>query len=818
MDKSDDSILTRDIEYNDSISALDSAPRVPLLDPYDLFESNTAEIEEIKQALPKCDDSGTQLDTTSQLPLLQISLNMFTTGDLQSKLKTPSTINYNEDLFADLDGVLDSKKDKSNRPKGLATTGNKRIITYGNMSKISEVSDKINVDKEDDDSFEFSQELTSQYFMPAETQKTSKNIAKSPEKPNVLKIDNDDEFDFSMCKKPSKNTFKPPSTLNKTSSKSVESAIVKQFYQSGSTSLFTTGTGSSICLPGLTPLNNSKVSIPASVVFASPKIPLEEKKAVDKKAFAADEGRKQPLVEISPNLLANKSPVVSTNDSLENSLSQCLFNSVSPVYKPKAIAETKKEPVNKLSKNIFKGLNEITTDDVAPNKEENFLKPVFQGFKTGLGAPAKIDPAALKAVRDCNQEKSQNDQLSDAAKKSSFPGFKTFGSHGGDVKIDNAAIKHVQNFLSTDTVSTPTFSGFQTALGNPMEIDKKATEVVKSTLDGSEAYAKGSGFGGFQTAHGVPMKVDEKALQAVKGTLNAHPNTTESGFSGFKTGLGAKVKTDESALKFIKDQERSYIETNATQNTTAENLNAKLDLLLSATSSKSNVITPEVQPILDLEVTSSSLDRSISPSIAFFENIKKDLQLKSENLMPKTANELQEAKLSLPRPEFMIKPSLKRKSDETDAPAKKPKRSFMLEYSQEKLDIMRAQILLENCRYSINLPPPLRRDPPELEYIEETEDKNEYTIKEATEKESTENRSERVEEPCRIYLPWASFVNPESDSSLYRLTLIAYELELKERRSSFLKRQNPCISFAVPVKAPKNISKHSTPKVGLSLK
>ena len=67
MDKSDDSILTRDIEYNDSISALDSAPRVPLLDPYDLFESNTAEIEEIKQALPKCDDSGTQLDTTSQL-------------------------------------------------------------------------------------------------------------------------------------------------------------------------------------------------------------------------------------------------------------------------------------------------------------------------------------------------------------------------------------------------------------------------------------------------------------------------------------------------------------------------------------------------------------------------------------------------------------------------------------------------------------------------------------------------------------------------------------------------------------------------------
>ena len=230
------------------------------------------------------------------------------------------------------------------------------------------------------------------------------------------------------------------------------------------------------------------------------------------------------------------------------------------------------------------------------------------------------------------------------------------------------------------------------------------------------------------------------------------------------------------------------------------------------------MITPEVQPILDLEVTSSSLDRSISPSIAFFENIKKDLQLKSENLMPKTANELQEAKLSLPRPEFMIKPSLKRKSDETDAPAKKPKRSFMLEYSQEKLDIMRAQILLENCRYSINLPPALRRDPPELEYIEETEDKNESTINEATEKESTENRSERVEEPCRIYLPWASFVNPESDSSLYRLTLIADELELKERRSSFLKRQNPCTSFAVPVKAPKNISKHSTPKVGLSLK
>jgi hypothetical protein len=67
MDKSDDSIFNPKLEYNDSLSDLSSAPRLPALDPNDLFESNTAEIEEIKKALPRCDDSGTQLNTTSQL-------------------------------------------------------------------------------------------------------------------------------------------------------------------------------------------------------------------------------------------------------------------------------------------------------------------------------------------------------------------------------------------------------------------------------------------------------------------------------------------------------------------------------------------------------------------------------------------------------------------------------------------------------------------------------------------------------------------------------------------------------------------------------
>ena len=67
MDKSDDSILNPKVEYNCSLSDLSSAPRLPALDPNELFESNTAEIEEIKQALPACDESGTQLNTTSQI-------------------------------------------------------------------------------------------------------------------------------------------------------------------------------------------------------------------------------------------------------------------------------------------------------------------------------------------------------------------------------------------------------------------------------------------------------------------------------------------------------------------------------------------------------------------------------------------------------------------------------------------------------------------------------------------------------------------------------------------------------------------------------
>lgn len=67
MDTSDDSIFNPKLDYNDSIGDLSSSPRLPALHPNDLFESNTAEIEEIKKALPRCDDSGTQLNTTSQL-------------------------------------------------------------------------------------------------------------------------------------------------------------------------------------------------------------------------------------------------------------------------------------------------------------------------------------------------------------------------------------------------------------------------------------------------------------------------------------------------------------------------------------------------------------------------------------------------------------------------------------------------------------------------------------------------------------------------------------------------------------------------------
>ena len=237
------------------------------------------------------------------------------------------------------------------------------------------------VRKNPDDSFEFSQELTSQYFMPSETQKAPKSIANHKSKPIPTTAENDDEFDFSMYKKPLKNTFKPPSSLSKTSSKADESDLVKQFNKTASTSFFTTGTGSSISFPGFPPLNNSKVPIPASVVFASPKNPLKEKNHPDKRALAAAEGRKQPLVEISPNLLASKSPVASNNVSLDNSLSQCLFNNVSPLYKPKDFAETKEQTVNKISKNIFKGLTEKTPDDAAPNVGKS-EKPSFPGFKT----------------------------------------------------------------------------------------------------------------------------------------------------------------------------------------------------------------------------------------------------------------------------------------------------------------------------------------------------------------------------------------------------------------------------------------------------
>ena len=154
---------------------------------------------------------------------------MFTTGDLQSKLKTPSTIKYNKDLFADLNGEMDSKKDKSNRPKGLSMSGKKRVVSYGNLSKISKLSNKMEVRQNPDDSFEFSQELTSQYFMPSETQKAPKSIANHKSKPIPTTAENDDEFDFSMYKKPLKNTFKPPSSLSKTSSKADESDLVKQF-------------------------------------------------------------------------------------------------------------------------------------------------------------------------------------------------------------------------------------------------------------------------------------------------------------------------------------------------------------------------------------------------------------------------------------------------------------------------------------------------------------------------------------------------------------------------------------------------------------
>ena len=67
MNYSDDTILNPKIEFNGSLSDFDSAPRLPAFNPNDLFESNTAEIEEIKQALPACDESGTQLNTTSQI-------------------------------------------------------------------------------------------------------------------------------------------------------------------------------------------------------------------------------------------------------------------------------------------------------------------------------------------------------------------------------------------------------------------------------------------------------------------------------------------------------------------------------------------------------------------------------------------------------------------------------------------------------------------------------------------------------------------------------------------------------------------------------
>jgi hypothetical protein len=728
---------------------------------------------------------------------------MFTTGDLQSKLKTPSTIKYNRDLFADLNGELDSKKDKSNRPKGLSMTGKKRVVSYGNLSKISKVADKMEVEINADESFEFSQELTSQYFMPSETQKAPKSIAIDKSKPISTTSANDDEFDFSMYKKPSKNTFKPPSSLNKTSSKADQSDIVKKFNKTASTSSFTTGTGSSISLPGFPPLNNPKVPIPASVVFASPKNPLEGKNDPDKNAFAAAEGRKQPLVEISPNLLASKSPVASNNVSLDNSLSQCLFNNVSPVYRPKDLPETKKQTVNKISKNIFKGLTEKTPDDGAPNAEKS--------------------------------------------EKPSFPGFKTFGSHGGDVKIDDAAIKHVKNSLSTDTVSKPKFGGFQTAHGIPMEIDKKALEAVQSTLNRQETHAKSNGFGGFQTAHGVPMKVDQKALEAVQSTLNGQETHAKSGrFGGFQTAHGVPMEVDQKALqeirgtlnkepsrslKFVKDQKRSNVEMDSTHNTTAEYLNAKLDRMLSTTSSKSNMMPPEMPPVLTTEINCSSPVRSVSPSTAarsaFFQNTRKDLQLKSRTSVSAAANELPKPKISLPKPEFMIKPSLKRKSDESDVPAKKPKSCNALEYPKDeddsglaRYDMMRAQLLREKCRDSRYLPKALRLPKPQSNFEEiKEEDKNEATDKEK--EEATEKASQTVGKPYySIYYPWACFVNPESDSILDRITLIIDELNLKERRSSLLERgrPKPSSSFAGPVKAPKSIAKQSTPKVGRILK
>ena len=70
MNYSDDTILNPKIEFNGSLSDFGSAPRLPAFNPNDLFESNTAEIEEIKQALPPCDESGLQLDTTTQIARL----------------------------------------------------------------------------------------------------------------------------------------------------------------------------------------------------------------------------------------------------------------------------------------------------------------------------------------------------------------------------------------------------------------------------------------------------------------------------------------------------------------------------------------------------------------------------------------------------------------------------------------------------------------------------------------------------------------------------------------------------------------------------
>ncbi|CAG5076423.1 Oidioi.mRNA.OKI2018_I69.PAR.g8457.t1.cds [Oikopleura dioica] len=402
MDASDDSILH---------------PKAHHSHPNDVFEPNDSEIAIIESELPACDDSVT---TSSQLfqrlldddSLAIPELNsesvsepgpapqlLFTTGDLQSKLSTRS-LEFNKDLFADLDGPMISKENQRNKSRGLPTTGNKRTVTYGKKYW----RQKFNEDDPDDD---FSQELTSQYFLKLQTQKSmKKNAIQAKEK--VQNGDEDDEFDFSAYKPPPKSSFKPPSKNASKIQNSVE--LLKRFDQSVATSLFTTGAGSSIALPGV-PLPNN-IQFPS--VSASPKNPLKEVRNGEK-AIAAADGKKGALSEIDMNQMVPESPRETSLD-LSFDPSQALFSNspygASPIYKSQETNKPKKSSEN-LRKDIFRGL------------DDSFE---FNGSQTGLGVPE----AALQAVRAAG------------------PGSKNTGLQNSiKAKIDESAIGASQQLLNT---------------------------------------------------------------------------------------------------------------------------------------------------------------------------------------------------------------------------------------------------------------------------------------------------------------------------------------------------------------------------------